>query len=233
MATSVPDEWLEGDFEAFEECMADATAEMDGYWSPFAVLAWIASSGDVSFLAGVQAFEKRNHANMGKPHSWPTWLVVSNWAGRAYDVTFSDASERLRQAMAANRISGSIATNERSGELVHLERAMWTRWEIAHHNWGLSFLPGFVDFKWPAEAVLAAFPRSQEDQPAMPQRVLTKADAEKWYQDRVSTWSGKAPSRDDDVRAGRLVGLKSERVRELRNLFAPDHWKSSGRPIGS
>lgn len=161
MATSIPDEWLAGDFEAFEECMADASAEMDGYWSPFAVLAWIASSGDVKFLGGVQAFEKRNHAHMGKPHSWPTWLVVGNWAGQAFGITFSDASEKLRVAMAANRIAGAIATDERSGELVHLDRAIWTRWNIAHHNWGLSFIPGLVDFKWPAEAIQDAFPASQ------------------------------------------------------------------------
>lgn len=62
-------------------------------------------------------------------------------------------------------------------------------------------------------------------------RPLEKRDIEGWYKSRVAeaerqgfTWS-----RAEDEAAGRLAGLTSRRVRELRSSFAK-HWPENGRP---
>lgn len=151
------DDWLSGDYAAFDDCIEGAAPLSDGYWSPFVTLAWIATR-DSDFTAATQLYETRAFANRGGPHSASAWMVVGNKAGMASGRTLSAAEQELRLALEAGRLSGGIATNTRTGELIDVDRPMWTRWDRAFVHDGVQLLPGFHDFRWPSEAVRAAFP---------------------------------------------------------------------------
>ena len=61
-------------------------------------------------------------------------------------------------------------------------------------------------------------------------RPLSIAEADRWYLARVENWDAlKPPTREEDVAAGREVGLTAIRVRDLRRNHAPAHWTKKGR----
>lgn len=71
-----------------------------------------------------------------------------------------------------------------------------------------------------------------EAAPQPSRRLFDKMQSEDWYRSRIGEAldSGLRYSRDEDERAGRLVGLNRERIRQLRNSFAPEEWLEGGRP---
>ena len=53
------------------------------------------------------------------------------------------------------------------------------------------------------------------------------------YQRRVEEWpeNERHPTRDEDVKWMKdNFGVARARAREIRNLYAPDHWKKDGAP---
>lgn len=62
-----------------------------------------------------------------------------------------------------------------------------------------------------------------------------KVDSERWYRDRVSAAQegGWKHNRDEDLFAGRQMGLTRPRILELRATFAPAEWSRPGRPRNS
>ena len=157
------DDMLAEDYSVFEICEREGPKLRVGYWSPFTVLAWIASGGDEAFVASVQTFEDRNHANRGGAHSMASWHVLGNIAGHRYGCTFSDiADDTLRETLEANRLAGGIASDSSRTKIQEIQRMHWTLWRRSFENAGLSLLPGYVDFKWPSDAVMKAFPSHVE-----------------------------------------------------------------------
>ncbi|MFC4293550.1 hypothetical protein ACFO0A_00600 [Novosphingobium tardum] len=205
-----------------------------GYWSPFSALAWIASRAD-EYIAAVQTYEVDQHANLGGLHSSAAWTVLGDDAGARFGITFTEAARLLREALEEGRIVGAIAKNLADGVTGPVEAYQWTDWSRTFIPEGLSLIPGFVDFKFPSKSIREGFPASNAaiSRPSV-SRARTKGESEQWYTDRVKNWSGdRHPSRDDDIAAGRLLGLNAERVKELRRTLAPSTWRMGGRPQGS
>lgn len=89
--------------------------------------------------------------------------------------------------------------------------------------------------KW-QDVVQRAFDRSYgRAQSGMERkRPISAAAAERWYLARIENWkASKSPSRDDDVAAGREVGLTEDKVRKLRRIHAPAEWTRKGRRRGN
>jgi hypothetical protein len=60
-------------------------------------------------------------------------------------------------------------------------------------------------------------------------------EIEKWYRDRVKSWTGRQPTRDQDVEGAKAIfgdNLPRKVIWDLRERFAP-HWSKPGRPRSS
>lgn len=154
------------DHELFEDCFGRATKVREGYWSPFAALAWIAS-GDERFLAAVQLFETETHANRGSLHSAAAWWTIGNEAGERFGATLTMAGEALREALETGACKGGVARDIRTGEIAPVEPHMWPSWSQAYIHEGLSLIPGLVDFKWPSSEVRKVAPICVQFLPAL------------------------------------------------------------------
>ena len=150
---------VDWDHRAFEERMdrAKQLRPREGYWSPFSTLGWIASRSE-QFLAATQLFEEETYANRGSLFSASAWWTIGNEAGARFGMTLTGASDPLREALESGAILGGVARNFSSGEMEEIKPHQWTDWAVAYKHQGLQLLPGYVDFKWPADAIRSAFP---------------------------------------------------------------------------
>lgn len=219
------------DKAVFDDCLSRAERPRDGYWTTLATLAWIVSR-DERFTAATQLFEVEQFVDRGSVYAAAAWMTLDNKAGEVGAQTLSDAEGDLREALESDRLRGGIAIDTSTGESVEIARREWVRWSRSFERNGLVLLPGFHAFRWPSEAVRLAYPAASPASPAI--KLTTREQSEAWYKHRVKNWTrDHPPSRPDDQAAGRAVGLKAERVRELRAQFAPEAWKRPGRRIGS
>jgi hypothetical protein len=115
-----------------------------------------------------------------------------------------------------------------SGEYWLAPRNLYARTSVNRTHWsGLRFEARRVMNVWPANAPeISNLPTSQEA--AIPS--VLKVDTEKWYNDRVKDIGAGRSTRKEDELAGAERGINSPRIRELRQQFAPSHWKKQGRP---
>jgi hypothetical protein len=146
------------DRHRFEDCYARATTPRMGYWAAWDVLAWIASR-DERFVAATQLYTAEGYADYGGPHSFTAWTTLDAISGERYGCTFTDAREQLRTELEAGRLLGGAARKSRTDEFVMLGVVHWLSWERSFENDGLHLVPGYTDFRWPAAAVIDAFPR--------------------------------------------------------------------------
>ena len=152
------DPWADWDDpQSLDEYIARAGAPRGGYWTPYSVCAWVASRDD-KFVAAVQAYEAEHHANRGSIHSSAAWVVLGDDAGARFGMNFTEAFEVLKEQLEDGRLPGGIATNLRSGDVEPIERHRWHKAHRTFVYYGVSLLPEFVDFRWPAKAVREAFP---------------------------------------------------------------------------
>lgn len=141
----------------FTDLLKEGGSPREGYWSPFVVLAWIATRSDI-FVTAVQLYEDRYYANRGGPHSISAWAELSDSAELFSGVSFSTAMLELRQCLEADGLKGGIATEMRSGIVREVLRFEWTQWKLDMNLPGISLLPGLLHFKWPSENVRIVFP---------------------------------------------------------------------------
>lgn len=238
------DDVLAGDYATFDECITEAGEVSEGYWTPFSTLAWVATRDEI-FVAGVQLYEDRHHANRGGPHSAAAWMVIGNKAGMVAETTLTDAELPLRRALEAGRINGVFATNSRTGDLVEVERAMWTRWKIAFVHDGLQLLPGLHDFQFPSEVVRSVFPAHAIPPPRDTETVVVMSSAaglracEAWLREQFAddaTLDRTKPQFRNKALAlfeGRLSGRGFDQA--WRNVVKdhPDRAKAGAKPKSS
>jgi hypothetical protein len=163
--------WSEGSFsdttaahQDFAKFFAAASnPPREGYWSPFATLAWIVSRDD-RFVAATQMFEEAHHSNRGALFSEISWVVLGNEANQRFGRNLSECcDDELRPALEENRLEGGIASQLTGGAPEVVARHQWVAWQRSANISGLVLIPGYVDFKWPSEAVRRAFPISTEE----------------------------------------------------------------------
>lgn len=175
-----------------DEYMAEAGPPRDGYWTIFSALAWVVSK-DPRYVAAVQIYETRHHANRGSANSVAAWICLGDDAGTRFGKTFTSASFDLREKLETGAISG-IGTERRSGLCRPIERHEWTQWAVHHENDGICFMPNVRDCQFPAQDVRTAFPASEEavgpdslpsSRSGFPGRPTSKALTTKIFQQRV------------------------------------------------
>ncbi|MDP3673639.1 MAG: hypothetical protein Q8R44_00865 [Novosphingobium sp.] len=171
------DPWADWDGPVLDEYVADAGVPREGYWTPYSVFAWIASR-DNRIVAAVQAYEADHDAN--REGAFDAWIALGDDTAARFGMNFTEASEKMREALESGRLTGGIATDARTGELVELQRPIWTRWRCSFERAGLMLIPGLVDFQWPAKAVRQAFPAHPENVSISP--ATSNVEIERWMQ---------------------------------------------------
>lgn len=235
------DDWLAEDYLAFENCEARAGKVREGYWSPFSMLAWIVSR-DERFVAATQLYEIERYANRGGPHTSTAWIVLSNVADARFGRAFSDAVEDLREALEAGHIDGGTAIERATNSLILVPRHLWREWQRSFEHWGLVLIPGHYDFKWPSEAVRAAFPPDAspakgaqflEQQVSAHMTRIGDGTLRTWFLERVKGFEGKRPPRWQECLDAAKAAFPKNRVTkdhllEIRKEVAPN-WRPGRR----
>lgn len=101
---------------------------------------------------------------------------------------------------------------------------------------GLSiFMDGILARDWMRSGKEEHSNTCVETHPHTAARRLTKAETEAEYKKRVNNWprTEKNPSRDEDEKWGRGLGISRMRMRELRENFALPEWTTTGPRTGS
>lgn len=101
---------------------------------------------------------------------------------------------------------------------------------IAEPRYGGATL--FIDLRFDRDAVFRLLGERDKGPTTCKKRAFaSRTEADNWYKDRVreADNAGFTWSRDEDYAAGAELGLKTERIEELRRLHT-GHWPRSGRP---
>lgn len=129
----------------------------EGYWSPFATLAWIVSR-QAQFVAAVQHYEVLFNANRGALHSSAAWTVINSRLVRSFGAGLEDAIPALLEKLQADKLPGVVALFGYSDQPRDVARREWlggVKRSFEFH--GLELLPGLHHFGFPSEAVLRVF----------------------------------------------------------------------------
>ncbi len=154
--------------EVFAQCEAECSDAREGYWSIFAVLAWVVSR-DGKFVAATQLYEERQYANRGGLHSESAWTDLGKICASRYGKTFEQAEAELRVSLEAGKLEGGVASDmptwaewdREEGQhknILPVERHEWIAWQRMFEAAGVQLLPNRINFRWPSEHVRAAFP---------------------------------------------------------------------------
>lgn len=206
------------DHDVFIECINRAGRVREGFWSPFSALAWI-SSRDDRFVAAAQLFEAQASDDKS---GFKSWWVIGNEAGERFDMTLTMACGPFREALEAGAIEGGIARDLSTGSVVEIEVYKWTDWKAAFIHQGLQLIPGYVDFKWPADAIRAAFPPFEVEEEMQPTA------------SGLSSFSGNQPPTPQQQTAFAFFDLAPQYMRGgSRELNAKDLMEEYERQLGA
>ena len=150
-----------------------------------------------------------------------------------------DANKLLKAACVAGKIGVTGIPAEGGGRQVALPQAFRNAELIIEDGGALYREPKlggaiiYRDLRFNEADCRQVANTQTEAEPVAPSpiRPLEKREVEEWYRSRVeeADQNGFTWSRAEDEAAGRLVGLTSKRVRELRSVMAK-HWPEHGRP---
>jgi len=189
-----------------------------GYWSTFETLAWVATR-DLTFVGAVPSYLKREKADRGGDHSCAAMLSLGTAAAKVSGVTFSAACDPLSENLESGTgIIGVTAINE-AGERLEIGRHQWVDWCLHYPRSNtVSLLRGWYDFRWPSDAVIAAFPADAEnlqDEASVARKLLSDEEIlarcdELWLSGLNSREIEKVVPKEE-----RYKGTKANYLREL------------------
>jgi hypothetical protein len=186
------------------------------------------------------AIANRQHAIANRQHEARAMIA------KAWNERWRSFLDRLR--------SGELLCRAREGSPLGPRRGVpadaWATLRVESWPAGRLIVPGTQHRFFSAQVAARAVPEASSVKPGevlrtdpraavagagLDRRAFSRADVERWYQDR---WlpgclaDKRAPSRDEELEAARQVfpGVPREFVRILRRQLAPAEWSAHGRP---
>lgn len=174
------DDALAGDYEAFAAIEDEGQSLEGGFWSAFVACAWVGSRCE-RLTAAAQVYERAKLVERGGPHSASAWLVLDKVMGERFGVTITQATGRLKSAIADRQLSSGVGYDLTGRCNRDIAPAEWLGMEVLHDQHGTSLVPGIYRVSWPSADVRAAFPARKDGlRPSLVREPLQHGSPANW-----------------------------------------------------